>query len=342
MVSKLTQSEFLEQVVYKYVDVIGEKLDGKVLKFSDEWFAAAENLIKPKAPIRDATRFTHAGAWYDGWETRRHNTEEADWVIFRMGVASAQLIGCEVDTAFFDGNHSPYISVEAVSLGDDREVDGLDESKWETVIPKVECGPSQKHFFKRDALTEKSYTHVRLRMYPDGGIARFRLYGAVRPILPKDLSTILDMASVKNGGVAIRVSDQHFGSADNLLLPGRGHDMSDGWETKRSRQLGHVDWVVIRLGSLTNIKKIVVDTAHFRGNFPQKVNVKAVEAQKDEDVPAYNSSQWDTLVDDSKTGPDKEHEFKISTEKNYTHVLLTIIPDGGVKRVRVWGNIVPK
>lgn len=335
MTKILSEEAFKTQIVLKYTDVIGEKLDGSIIRFSDEWFAAAENLIKPKPPVRDSTRFTHAGAWYDGWETRRHNTEEADWVVIRLGVSSAKIIGCEVDTAFFNGNHAPHISVEGVHLAHDSELNG--DITWEPVITKTECGPSQRHFFARDeGITENSYTHFRLRMYPDGGIARFRLYGTVVPIHPADISTVLDMASVKNGGVAVNVSDQHFGSADNLLLPGRGHDMSDGWETKRSRTPGHVDWVAIKLGALTHIKSIVVDTAHFRGNFPQKVNAKGFNGSE---IPAFDSDKWTVLVGDSKTGPDKEHTFEISDASAYSHVLLTIIPDGGVKRVRVNGTI---
>lgn len=337
--SSISESLFHTQVVLNYTDVIGEKLGGKVLSFSDEWFAAAENLIKPKPPIRDATRFTHAGAWYDGWETRRHNEAEADFVIFKLGVSLAQLIGCEVDTAFFNGNHAPAISVEAA-----QKLDGYDnigDDEWEEVIPKIECGPSQKHFFVRDALTDKNYTHARLRMYPDGGIARFRLYGSVRPLELglHDKSTTLDLASVKNGGVAIKVSDQHFGSADNLLLPGRGHDMSDGWETARSRTPGHVDWVVIRLGAPTKISEFEIDTAHFRGNFPQKINIKAFSTKDESKLPAFNSDEWETLVADTKTYADRPHNYKVQTDKPYTHVMLTIIPDGGVKRVRVYGTI---
>ncbi|GEQ67520.1 hypothetical protein JCM33374_g1185 [Metschnikowia sp. JCM 33374] len=336
----LSEEDFKAQVVLKYTDVIGEKLGGSIVAFSDEWFAAAENLIKPKPPIRDATRFTHAGAWYDGWETRRHNTEEADWVVVKAGVASAQIIGCEVDTAFFNGNHAPHISVEGANFSTEAEPTSWESSSvaWEPIIEKLECGPSQRHFFVREeGLTANNYTHFRLRMYPDGGIARFRLYGVVLPVPPKDKCTVLDTASVKNGGVAVQVSDQHFGSADNLLLPGRGHDMSDGWETKRSRVPGHVDWVVIKLGAATSIKNIVVDTAHFRGNFPQKVNLKGYSG---DEYPSFDSEKWTVLVDDSKTGPDAEHTYQITESTPFTHVLLTIIPDGGVKRVRVNGCIV--
>lgn len=338
MTTILSEDEFRTQVVLKYTDVVGEKLGGSVVLFSDEWFAAAENLIKPKAPVRDAARFTHAGAWYDGWETRRHNTEEADWVVLRAGVALARIIGCEVDTAFFNGNHAPHISVEGATIGDDTAAGAVAAAAWDPIIAKTECGPSQRHFFVRSAgITENSYTHFRLRMYPDGGIARFRLYGSAVAVLPKDLATVLDTASVFNGGVAVRVSDQHFGSADNLLLPGRGHDMSDGWETKRSRTPGHVDWVVIRLGALTLVQSVVVDTAHFRGNFPQKVNIKAFRGA---DAPAFDSGDWTELVGDTKTGPDAEHTFAVSDRTPYSHILLTIIPDGGVKRVRVNGTIV--
>ena len=343
MANILTQEEFQKTIVSQYTDVIGEKLGGSIVSFSDEWFAAAENLIKPKAPIRDATRFTYAGAWYDGWETRRHNEEGADWVIFKFGVSSAKLVGCEVDTAFFNGNHAPAISVEAVQIlnnGNSSDFDDdilkIKEEDWETVIPKTECGPSQRHFFARDGgETEKNYTHARLKMYPDGGIARFRLYGKVIPVTSaSDASKKLDYASVQNGGVAISVSDQHFGTADNLLLPGRGHDMSDGWETKRSREPGHVDWVVIRLGAAIKIQDIVIDTAHFRGNFPQKVNIKATKVDNESEI---QDAQWTTVVPDLKTSADKEHEFKVDNDGIFSHVKVTIIPDGGVKRVRVYG-----
>ncbi|ODV86444.1 hypothetical protein CANARDRAFT_27655 [[Candida] arabinofermentans NRRL YB-2248] len=333
-VQVLDEQEFQEKIVQRYTDIIGEKLGGQVLAFSDEWFAAAENLIKPKAPIRDATRFTHSGAWYDGWETRRHNTAESDWVVFKMGVSSASLIGCEVDTAFFNGNHAPAISVEATTLSDDSQYASAD---WDEIIPKIECGPSQKHFFVRaDGVTEKKYTHVRIQMYPDGGIARFRLYGEVHAVIPLDVETVIDTASAVNGGVCVDFSDQHFGSADNLLLPGRGHDMSDGWETKRSRTPGHIDYATIRLGFKTNVSKVVVDTAHFRGNFPQYVTVEGASINPGESL---ETAKWETVVEKTKMGPDAIHEFELKEKKPSTHVKITLYPDGGVKRFRVFGTV---
>ncbi|SCU77905.1 LAFA_0A03928g1_1 [Lachancea sp. 'fantastica'] len=330
---------------HKAVDVVGRKLGGRVLSCSDEWFAEAKNLIEPKAPIRDATKFVHAGAWYDGWETRRHNTAEYDWVILKMGVAAAHIVGCEVDTAFFNGNHAPAISVEGLYFekdGSDGENIAENSPLWEEVIPKKECGPSQRHLMLREHATTEKYTHIKLKMYPDGGIARFRLYGRVVP--PARLLTgsvdgaPVDLASACNGGVALKVSDQHFGSADNLLLPGRGHDMSDGWETKRSRSPGHVDWAIIQLGKrTTKISGIIIDTAHFRGNFPQYVTVHGLDNSNSDKAPTHDDSRWFTLVEKSKTGPDLEHQFELENLAPTTHVKLTIIPDGGVKRIRVLG-----
>ncbi|CAN3376152.1 hypothetical protein DIURU_003757 [Diutina rugosa] len=331
MVKTLSAEQFQSQIVNNYTNVIGKQVGGQVLSCSDEFFAEAANLIKPGKAVQDLTKFVPTGKWFDGWETRRHNTEEADWVIFKMGVASAQLIGVEVDTDNFKGNCAPEISVEAA-----QNFDSDDITEWETVIDKVECGPSQQFFFVRDqGLTDKNYTHVRLRMYPDGGIARFRAYGKV---VPTNLTkgAVIDTAAVGNGGVAIACSDQHFSPASNILLPGRGVDMSDGWETARSRGADHFDWVIVRLGAATNIKKVVVDTAFFRGNFPQKINVSAISTSDESTLSV--KSDWTEIVPNSPTGADKELEYPVDGDAVYTHVLLKMIPDGGVKRLRVFGT----
>lgn len=251
-----------------------------------------------------------------------------------MGVSSASLIGCEVDTAFFNGNQAPFISVDATTLGDDKDYSTAD---WDEIISKQPCGPSQKQFFIRDMLTDKKYTHVRLRMYPDGGIARFRMYGRVYPLMTQDNTTVIDSASCHQGGVVVLTSDQHFGSASNLLLPGRGHDMSDGWETARSREKGHSDWAIVKLGFRTKIVKVIVDTAYYRGNYPDSITVQAIDIKKD--IPDSNDSKWEMIVPVSKTEADKEHIYTITGGKSYTHVKLSMIPDGGVKRIRVFGTL---
>ncbi|KAI9842421.1 MAG: Allantoicase [Sclerophora amabilis] len=341
----------------RYLDLISAPLSSRIISTSDEWFASAANLIKPAAPIRRANTFTHAGAWYDGWETRRHNPRPFDWVIIRLGVASGQIAGVEIDTAFFDGNHAPEIAVQAAYCEDDEVVKGWgdgeseDEGDWEWVLRRQECGPSRRHAWSLPGgLTDKAYTHVRLCMYPDGGIARFRLFGRAVPILPEKDDAELDLAASQNGGLAVACSDQHFGVISNLLLPGRGKDMGDGWETKRSRGQGHVDWVIVKLGAEGELDRLVIDTAHFRGNFPQSVRVEGIcwEGRPEQEPTGTTSAQesWTEVLGVSKCGPDKEHEFGrdvlmgygVREGQTFTHLKLIIIPDGGVKRFRAWGK----
>jgi len=323
------------------IDLVSKPLGSRVLSFSDEWFAAAENLITPTAPIRKPGVFVPTGAWYDGWETRRHNQEEFDWVVLRLGVASGKVLGVEIDTAHFNGNHAPEIAVEACFSDQDDEVKSKGFKGWETILAKQECGPSQRHGWLLPGITEKAYTHVRLLMYPDGGIARFRLYGVAVPVFPQNVDDVFDLAATVNGGRAISCSDQHFGTKDNLLLPGRGVDMGDGWETKRTRGV-HVDWVVVKLGTKGHVQKILIDTAHFRGNFPQKVQVFAGDFAEGKD-PAHDDSAWVEVLAPAKTGPDVEHYYEgdqlVNVQgKAFTHAKLVIIPDGGVKRFRVFGK----
>lgn len=264
-------------------------------------------------------------------------------MVIRLGVASGKVKGVEIDTAFFNGNQAPEIAVQACYANSSAEEDSKskDYDGWETILSRQECGPSQRHAWLLPQVTKRAYTHVRLQMFPDGGIARFRLFGHAIPILPQNVNTVFDLAATVNGGVAVACSDQHFGTKDNLLLPGRGIDMGDGWETKRSRGV-HIDWVIVRFGVPGTIDRLVVDTAHFRGNFPQKVQVFA--ASPSEKVPAHDDHDaWTEIMRPEKLGPDKEHEFAKEVladvdEKVYGYVKMVIIPDGGIKRLRVFGR----
>lgn len=292
-------------------------------------------------PVRKPGLFVYSGAWYDGWETRRHNPEAFDWVIIRLGVTSGTIRGVEIDTAHFDGNHAPEISVQACFSSDhDEAVKRAGDTEWETILGKQECGPNRRQAWLFSRPTKRAYTHVRLCMYPDGGIARFRLYGSAVPVFPSNMDEVFDLAAAVNGGVALSCSDQHFGTKDNLLLPGRGVDMGDGWETKRTRG-PHVDWVVIRLGCKGEIQRVLVDTAHFRGNFPKEVQVFAglFEAQD----PESESESWVEVLPPQRAGPDQEHVYdgdvlRRVRDTAYSHVKLVMVPDGGIKRFRVFGR----
>nr|KAK5449146.1 Allantoicase [Exophiala xenobiotica] len=339
-------------------------LGAKIVSFSDEWFASAENLLTPGPPIRRPGVFVHSGAWYDGWETRRHNSKEYDWVVIKLGCVGV-IDAVEVDTAYFNGNEAPYAGLDGCFLTSGQEegsgVDKEDFSGWTEVLPPSKCGPSQRQAWKVSGpgVTGKQFTHLRLKQHPDGGIARLRVYGkVVPPPLPASAAMgerpLEDLASALNGGVAIECSDQHFGGKSYLLLPGRGKDMGDGWETKRSRTKGHVDWMIARLGLKgKKIEKVVVDTKDFRGNFPRAVKVEgwsmevAKAALGTEAEPKADDAGWVPLTQgEQPCRADVEHVFEggdlVATEAPdghvWTHAKMTIIPDGGVKRLRVFGR----
>ena len=334
-------------------------LGAQVLSFSDEYFASASNLLTPTPAIRKPGVYVHTGAWYDGWETRRHNSKEFDWVVIKLGCVGV-IEGVEVDTAHFNGNEAPAAGLDGCFLTEEQEkssdVEHEDYKGWEEILPPQACGPSQRQAWavQGAGVTGKEFTHLRLKMYPDGGIARLRVYGsAVPPPLPEvsvdGQLPLEELSSALNGGVAISCSDQHFGVKSNLLLPGRGKDMGDGWETARSRTKGHTDWVICRLGLRGgSIEKVVVDTKDFRGNFPRAVKVEGWSSTKEDATdPTVDVEGWVPLIKgEQPCAADSEHVFDGGElvahpelgGKAWSHVKMTIIPDGGVKRLRVFGR----
>jgi allantoicase len=333
-------------------------LGATIVSFSDEYFAAADNLLTPTPAIRKAGVYVHSGAWFDGWETRRHNQEPFDWVVVKLGCVGV-IEGLEVDTAHFNGNEAPEAGLDGCFLPEGDEYVGKQGfAGWSEVLPKQPCGPSQRQAWKveSEGSRDRQYTHLRLKMYPDGGIARLRVYGrAVPPPLASVAAIegekpIEELSSALNGGVALSCSDQHFGVKSNILLPGRGKDMGDGWETARSRTKGHVDWVICRLGLKgKSVYKVVVDTKDFRGNFPRAVKVEGWFGVDDDvaEEPEPDGDGWVELVRGERPcQADTEHVFNaqdlsdlgMPEGKVWTHVKLTIIPDGGVKRLRVFGR----
>ncbi|KAF9386894.1 Allantoicase [Podila verticillata] len=339
-----------------YTDLAVRTRGGKVLTVSEEWFAEADNLITAAAPISRKGHFTAKGAWFDGWETRRHGPL-FDWCVIQLGFAGS-IAGFEVDTAFFTGNHSPFVSVEgfaapghasasdvdgaqgsqSTGAGVPDSAEGWEKVDWVPVLPKVTLNPDSRHGFKllSSPVMDTVFTHVRFRMYPDGGVSRLRVYGKVHQDLPQDKHQVFDLAAVAAGGQVEGYSDAHFGHPSNLLLPGRGHDMSDGWETKRSRAPGHVDWCNIKLGAAGHPTLIEVDTAHYMGNPPKAVTLHGF---RPEDVDRQHPI---VLLDEAPVKPHRQHFFEIPSEISsgpaISSVKVIMIPDGGIKRVRVFGS----
>ncbi|MDH3715605.1 MAG: allantoicase, partial [Gammaproteobacteria bacterium] len=255
--------------------------------------------------------------------------------IVRLGVPGV-VYGFDIDTSHFTGNYPPSASIDGCVSED--PIPG-DPTVWEELVPSVRLRGDSHHF--HPAQRSESYTHVRLNIYPDGGVARLRVYGEVRP----DWQALaaqgeIDLLAMQNGGRALICNDEHFGSMHNLIAPGRGVNMGDGWETQRRRTPGY-DWVILALGTTGTVQRVVIDTAHFKGNFPDRASLRAVSlAGGNEDELAAQSLAWPVLLPEMKMQMDTEHSF---TEELYdigpiTHVRLSIFPDGGVSRLRLFGR----
>ncbi len=176
---------------------------------------------------------------------------------------------------------------------------------------------------------------------PDGGIARFRVYGVVQPDWSKvGAGEVIDLFAIERGGVALEANDQHYGHIGNLNRPGRGVNMGDGWETRRRREAGS-DWVIVRLGHAGTIDEVEIDTAHFRGNFPDRVSLQASLVQRRAaDSSESESARWPLLLPEQPLRADAQHRFKELTPIGpVSHVRMNIHPDGGVSRLRLFGRI---
>jgi len=318
-------------------DLAAERLGGKVIYATDDFFAEKENLIKPGRGIFVPDKYTDRGKWMDGWESRRKRTPGHDWCIVQLAVPGI-IKGFDIDTNHFLGNHPPFASIEGAELDKEptREEIEKGETAWEEILQKSPLAPGSQHFFEINS--DKIWTHLKLNIYPDGGVARLRVYGEVFRRFKKGEN--LDLAAAINGGKALRCNDMFFSKMDNLIMPGRGINMGDGWETKRNRTPNNRDWVILKLATVGHLNKILIDTCHFKGNYP---DCFSLEGGLDENINPLdaNNAEWVEILPPSKLRADCEHVFEKEIKNNgpFSHVRLNIFPDGGVSRLRVFGEV---
>lgn len=324
------------------IDLAAERLGGAVLFANDDFFAPKENLIKADTPVFIEGKYTERGKWMDGWESRRRRTPGYDWCIIRLGLPGI-IHGVVVDTSHFKGNYPEACSIEACAVAGTPEVEQLtaDETRWVEVLPQSRLqGDSQNPFHVE---SREAFTHLRFKIHPDGGVARLRVYGEVvpEPARLNRYGSQVDLAAVEHGALVIATSDEFFGHRHNLIMPGRGRDMGDGWETKRRRGPGH-DWVVIRLGLPGAIKRVEVDTAHFKGNFPESCSLEACRAAGANVEPSSVASlSWREVLPRTRLQAHTRHfyEEELIETGAVTHVRFNIFPDGGVSRLRLYGEV---
>lgn len=309
------------------------RIGATIIDCSDEFFAEAKRMLNADAPIFVEDKFDDHGKWMDGWETRRKRHAGYDWCIVKLGVAG-KISGLDIDTTFFTGNYPASAALEACYAPDGQ----LDQVEWHSLLPNSVLGSSQHHIF--EIASDQVFTHIRLNIFPDGGVARLRVYGEVQ-IQLKDSEQTLDLLALENGGRVIAFSDAHYGHPRNLINPGRGINMGDGWETKRRRAPGF-DWCVLALGQAGTIEKIEIDTAHFKGNFPAQVSIQAVYVEDATDPQLIPQSMfWPFLLEAQDMQMDHVHSYinEVLAHEKISHIRVNMIPDGGISRIRLWGKV---
>jgi allantoicase len=310
-----------------FPDLAARSLGGGVVYANDELFAAADHLVHDEPPVFNRSTFGPKGQIYDGWESRRRRTPGHDHAVVRLG-APGIVRGVVVDTAFFTGNYPPEVSVEACGLPGHPGPDELADADWETLVPRSAVAGDSRNPFAVDLPVR--VTHVRLTIYPDGGVARLRVHGEPVPdprLLPGGL---VDLAAAEHGGRVTACSNMFYGSPGKLLRPGLARVMGEGWETARRRDSGN-DWVEVALAAPGRVLLAELDTTHFKGNAPGAASLRG----------SADGAGTVDLLPRTRLQPDTRHRFPVDSTEEVASVRLDIFPDGGMARLRLWGRLGP-
>jgi allantoicase len=311
------------------LDLASERLGGAVVAANDEFFAAKENMIRSEPPVWREGEYTDRGKWMDGWETRRRRDfgpDAHDWVIVRLG-ARGVIRGVDIETTFFTGNYPETSALDAIEVAGWPDPRELAAARWREVLPRTALAGNAHNYVP--VSDSSPATHVRLRIFPDGGVARLRVHGEVLP----DWNRLaargeVDLAAAVHGGLVVACSDMFYGSRHNLIMPGEARNMGDGWETRRRRGPGH-DWTVVRLGVPGIVQRAEIDTRHFKGNAPGACSLEA----------SVDQAGWRELLAVAPLQPHARHVFESLRDiGGVTHVRLNIFPDGGIGRLRLFGR----
>lgn len=319
----------------QFINVADERLGAIALFATDDFFAPKERMLQPAEPVWRADEYDDHGKWMDGWESRRRRDQAHDYCIVQLA-APAKLVAVDIDTRYFTGNYPPFASVQACRT--DRAPDT--NTAWTVLLPQTALAGNRQNVF---ALSSQAvWTHLKLNIFPDGGVARFRAYGRIEfdwAARGRE-SDLIDLVAALHGGRALACSDEHYGSMHNVLLPGRAASMADGWETRRRREPGF-DWIVLELGHRGRVHCVEIDTGQFKGNFPHQVSIQGALLPRDTDAHVViQSMYWPSLLEPQFLTADSVHRFQSALREvgPISHVRVNIHPDGGVSRVRVFGR----
>jgi allantoicase len=322
--------------IYDYVNLASPLLGAEAVLASDEFFAAKERVLNDAPAVFLPEAFDDHGKWMDGWETRRRRNGGNDWLMIRLGVPGV-VKGVDIDTSHFTGNYPPAASIEALYSDQTPDPNG----RWRPLVRTIPLSPSQHHYASVSDVDPVNW--LKLSIFPDGGIARLRVHGVpFREWTEAEREGEIELSAAKNGGRVIAYNDAHYGNVMRLLSEGRGQNMGDGWETRRRREPG-ADWMIVALAAPGIVERIEVDTAHFKGNFPDRCSIQAARVEQGTQQSLITQSMfWQELLPSQKLEADRLHAFgaeTIATLGPISHVRFNIFPDGGVSRLRLFGRL---
>jgi allantoicase len=332
------------------VDLAARSFGGRALFASDDFFAGKESLLEPGRGRFIVGEYTDRGKWMDGWESRRKRRLPGhDYCVVELG-QQGSVLGVDIDTNHFLGNHPPFASLDGVLAPRGSSAETLLDMRWQELVPQAPLRPGSQNLLV--SVNPSPVSHVRLNIFPDGGVARLRVYGRVVPswderrideVTAAQLAQVapdaVDLVALENGGNALCCSDAFFAPMHQLLLPGRAENMGGGWETRRKRAPGH-DWIIMALGARGRPQLIEVDTNHYKGNFPERCSVDTIDAPPGARITDLIASQaWVQCSRSEPLSAHQRHFFgDLESRAPATHVRLNIYPDGGVSRFRLWGT----
>ncbi len=308
------------------IDLASDRLRGYVLASSDQAFTSGAQLVSSQEPKSSL-----------GWRTRRRRESGHDWAVIRLGVPGIveELV---IDTTGQAGQSPTHVSVEGCNAPHTCAAGDLKD--WEALLPKTVLADDCPNTFS--VPNGKRYSHLRLNIYPDGGITRFHALGQPVPswMAPGAVPlSSLDLAGAHNGGQVFGWSDAISApAAQNLIYPSAPSDSNDAWITRRRRQPGH-DWLVVRLAEAGQLHTVVLDTERLETDIPAKASLEGAHS-----LGQPEESDWFELLPAQATLSNTEHVYsqEIATHEEVRWVRLNLFPDGGMARLRLWGALSPK
>ena len=316
------------------INLADPRIGSKIIFKTDDFFAAAHRILKTDIPVFKDGLFDKHGKWMDGWETRRRRSKGYDYLVLKLG-KPGKIFDIDIDTSHFNGNQPTHASLEGCFSRSKPNK----KTKWTRLLGKKKLGPNKNHNFKSQ--NKSTFNYIRLNIFPDGGVARLRLYGKIEIDKKIINHKNINLTSILNGASIVGCNNEHFGRAENIIAPGKGKNMGDGWETRRSRGK-NFDWLIIKFGKPGLIKKLEIDTHHFKGNYPDSCSIQTAIINKDLSNKSIvkNSKNWKFILNKSKLSAHKKHVFKkfLIKRNKENYLKINIYPDGGISRIRAFGS----